>query len=217
VRTELLDLIDRMCKKESDADSSHSVSWRAHREAEALAEIVIVPELSAFLSGKVTKEQRRAAYFIIGKIGKNSQCCECADVLIGFINKEKDKYALATLLDVLSDIKIANETDLNPVYRLIEDGRWLVRHAAIGSLKNAESPEAEVKVLAHLMSTEDPYDISCCNSTLNRIGTEQSIPQIKLGLSSKNRDVKSSAEQAILSIHQRELSKDLLDANKEPN
>jgi HEAT repeat protein len=203
VRAELRDLIDRMCVVEHMVNSSQSVSWAAHREAEAITDVSIVTELSIFLSGEVPKEQRKAAYFILGNVGKNIQNHECVNVLISLINKEKDKYALATLLDVLADIRIPKETDLSPAYQLLGDNRWLVRHSAIGALRNTESPEAEAHVLAHLEVAEDPHDIVYCHATLNRIGTNQAIPFLERGLKSRKRDVKVSAEQAILAIQQR--------------
>lgn len=205
MRAELRDLIDRMCLVEGIADSNQSVSWAAHREAEAIADITVATELSIFLSGKVSKEQRRASYFILGKLGMNTQSHECANVLIGLINREKDKYALATLLDVLADIRKPKSTDLTPVYQLLGDSRWLVRHSAIGALKNSGSPEPEARVLAHLESAEDPSDVIYCHATLNDIGSNRAIPLLERGLKSRKRDVKLSAELAISAIQQREL------------
>lgn len=205
MRTELQDLIERMCLSEPIVDSSQSISWAAHREAEMVTDKSIAAELSTFLTGKTTKEQRKAAYFILGKLGKNTQSHECADALIGFINKEKDKYVLSTMLDVLADIRKPIGIDLSPVYQLLGDSRWLVRHSAIKSLKNSESSGAEAHVLAHLEVTEDPYDIVYCHATLNCIGTELAIPLLQRGLKSRKRDVKSSADQAILAIQHRTL------------
>ena len=208
MRTELLELIELMCLAEPMVNSSQSVSWAAHRKAETLTDASIVAEVSVFLSNKVPKEQRKAAYFILGKLGKNTQSHECADVLIGFIKKEQDKYALATLLDVLAYIQKPKETDLSPVYQLLSDRRWLIRHSAIQSLRNSESSEAEAQVLKHLEMANDTHDIVYCHATLNCIGTELAIPMLQRGLSASKRDVKSSAEQALLAIQQRALPSD---------
>lgn len=203
MRDQLLDLINRMCFAESVANSAESVSWRAHREAEALCDPALVIELQDFLAEKITKEQRRAAYFIIGKIGRNTPAAKFANVLIGYIVKEGDKYALAALLDVLADMPMEKEADLSPIFRLLADSRWLVRHAAIRALKNASSPQTESEILGLLQRTDDAHDLVYGHSTLGRIGTGLAIPLLERGLRSRKPDVKSSAAEAIAAIRQR--------------
>jgi len=155
------------------------------------------------LAGKTTKDQRKAAYFIIGNIGKNKTNSDCAEILIRIIRSERDKYALSTLLDLLAEIPIGNEVDLSPIFELLTDDRWLVRYSAISALKNTSSQQAEEKLLELLQRTEDAHDMVYCHSTLNRIGSARAIPAIERGLKSRKRDVKLSAEQAIASITQR--------------
>jgi HEAT repeat protein len=160
----------------------------------------IVKELDAYLREEPTKAERAAAYFIIGKIGKNLRSVECASVLIAHIAPETDKYALAGLLDRLADIPKPANVDVAPVYRLLRDKRWLVRHAAIRSLINTASPEAEDRLLEVLRDSDDPHDAIYCHATLNRIGTAKALPALEVGLKSRKRDVKLSARAAIDAI-----------------
>lgn len=201
MRAHLRNLIKRMTRSEPTVmNSADSVSWHAYREAENIDEPSVIEELDAYLREKPAKADRAAAYFIIGKVGKNLQSAECASVLIAHIGSESDKYALAALFDGLGEIpKRANE-NLAPVYRLLQDKRWLVRHAAIGSLRNASSSEAEHRILEVLRDTGDPGDTICCHVTLNGIGTAKALPALQAGLKSRKRDVKLSAEAAIDAI-----------------
>lgn len=180
--------------------SADSVSWHAHREAEKMDDPSIVQELDAYLREKPAKAERAAAYFIVGKIGKNRRSAECASVLIAHIGPENDKYALAGLLDRLADIPKLAGVDLAPVYGLLHDKRWLVRHAAIRSLINTTTREAEDRVLEVLRDSDDPDDAIYCHATLNRIGTAKALPALEAGLKSRKRDVKLSARAAIDAI-----------------
>lgn len=203
MRQYLTELVSRICTVEKLADSADSVSWHACREAEGLTDTTMVPELLEFLNSNPSKYQREAAYFIIGKLGKNLQNPNCASSLLSFIPTEKDKYALASLLDRLADIQKPIHLDLRPIYQLLTDKRWLVRHSAIQALKNTASPEAEDQILSVLAISADPNDLIYCHATLNRIGTEKSLPQLQEGLKSRKRDVKLSAQAAIDAIQKR--------------
>jgi len=198
-----MELVSRICTVENSANSAGSVSWHAYREAEGLTDTTMAPELVEFLGSNPSKDQRKAAYFIIGKLGKNLQDPNCASSLLSFIPTEKDKYALAGLLDSLADIQKPIHLDLRPIYQLLTDKRWLVRYSAIQALNNTASHEAEDQLLSVLTVSVDPNDLIYCHATLNRIGTEKSLPQLQEGMKSRKRDVKLSAQAAIDAIQKR--------------
>jgi HEAT repeat protein len=107
------------------------------------------------------------------------------------------------LFDALGDVRKPRNLDLTPVFRLLQDDRWLVRHSAIRALRHADSPEAEDQLIEVLNTTGDPYDVVYCQATLNEIGTAKSIPHLQKNLDSRKRDVKSSARYAIEAIESR--------------
>jgi HEAT repeat protein len=107
------------------------------------------------------------------------------------------------LLDRLAEIPKPDDVDLEPIFALLEDKRWLVRHAAIRSLVNVSSPEPEQRLLALLGSTTDPDDLTYCHATLNRIGTSKSLAVLRANLASRKRDVRLSAAAAIEAIEAR--------------
>jgi HEAT repeat protein len=203
MRTYLIDLLGRLSTPEPGVSSGDSISWHAHREAEQLRDLALIADLDEFLSSNPPARSRTAAYFIVGAIGKNCGSDECASMLIKYAQKEKDKYALHGLLDRLAEIPKPKHIDLKPLFALLEDKRWLVRHAAIRSLMNVSSPEPEVRLLALLGSTTDPDDLVHCHATLNRIGTAKSLAALRSNLSSRKRDVKLSAAAAIDAIEAR--------------
>lgn len=203
LRDRLADLIERMTVREAVTSSDDSISWHAHREAEQLEDASMIDELVAYLGQKRTSVQRSAAYFIIGKIGKNSQRRECTEHLLAYASREQDKYALSSLLDRLADLPKPEGLDITPVFTLLADKRWLVRHAAIQALRGSASPEAEDRVLEVLSKAPGPFDAVHCHVTLGAIGTAKSLPALAVGSASRKREVKQTASAATIAIEKR--------------
>jgi HEAT repeat protein len=204
MRASLIDLIARMTVREGNTNSDQSVGWHAHREAEALSDASLISELADYVQRESKQDSRKAAYFILGKLGEKFPATECAALLVAQAKKEKNKHVLATLLDALGHISKPTDLDLTPVYALLADERWLVRHSAIQSLKRTNSPRVEEMILHVLETTSDPYDLVYCQATLNEIGSAKAIPFIAKNLKSRKRDVKDSARLAIEAIEARE-------------
>jgi hypothetical protein len=203
MRSDLDDLIDRMARLDQGVSSSQSISWAAHREAERLDDPSLVGELLSALQHERSKPRRRACYFVIGKIGLNRQDVLCAEALVALLASESDKYNLAAILDGIGPIRKPPSLDLFPVFRFLDDARWLVRHAAIQALTNSEHRDVETRLLQHLAHTEEPNDKVYCHAVLNHLGTAQSIPALTANLTSRKRDVKISAELALQAIRSR--------------
>ena len=201
----ILELISRMTAKEDRClNSDDSVAWHAHREAETLSDSSMVDELAEYVNKERDKKRRSAAYFILGKLGQKVRGIDCASILLLRLREEQDKYVLSSLLGPLSWIRKPRSLDLEPVYRLLRDDRWLVRHSAIQSLRLTETPEVEDKLIELLVRTTDPYDMTYCHATLSEIGSAKSLPYLQKNLSSRKRDVKDSAQWAIEAIKSRE-------------
>ena len=199
----LADLLRRMTLKETVKSSDESISWHAHREAERVASPELLEEIQALSTPRAPKAQRSAAYFVLAAISRNSGDTRCVHVLCGYVEAESDKYVLSQLLISLSTVPKPRDVALEPIFKLLLDERWLVRHAAIQALKDSDSLIAEEKVLAFLESTSDPVDKIYCHSTLNQIGTSHAIPLLLASTKSRKRDVKASAISAIAAIEAR--------------
>jgi len=201
--TPLRDLLNRMTVKEVITHSDRSVAWLAYREAEQLADEGMVDEIDALVRVSKSKRERGAAYFVLGCIGSNTGTARATSVLLARASVESDKYVLHQLLASLAKLSLTMDLSLEPVYSLLKDERWVVRHAALGALHGALSPDAEEHILELLAGTTDPYDRIYAHATLNRMGTPRAIPLISVALVSRKRDVKLSAEAAIQSIRSR--------------
>jgi HEAT repeat protein len=196
-----------MCLVESATNSADSTSWRAHREAEKLSDPDMLDEVLEYLSKKRSKGERKAAYFILGKIGKNIESTKASHALLQHVLLEKDKYALSSALDLIADLPLREDEDISPITNFLSDTRWPVRHSAIQALRSASSPEAESRLINLLENTKDDFDKIYCHSTLSFIGTEQSIPALQANIQSRKRDVKASAINALENIQQRVMAR----------
>jgi HEAT repeat protein len=179
------------------------VSWHAHREAEKAHEIAWVEALRTFVETSKSKDERSAAYFILGALGVNTGDARCAEVLVARVSQETDKYLLAAALDAVTKVDKPAGLPLDNVFNCLADKRWLVRQAAIRALQKTHSPEAEARVLEHLTATDEPYDMVYCHRTLASIGSERSLAALNANLGSRKRDVKASAAAAIRAIKSR--------------
>lgn len=201
--TELVDLLHRMAMVEKGVSSDDSVSWHAHREAEKLTDVSVIAGLKAFMETAGSKDIRRAIYFVLGALGHNMKNEHCSEVLLRQVTAVQDKYELAALLDSIAKVPMLPGASLEPIFHLLADKRWLVRHSAIGALVNSYGDVVEDQLLAHLALTDDPFDKIYCHATLNKTGTTRSIPLLTEGLKSRKRDVKASARAAIDAIQAR--------------
>jgi len=204
----LINLIDRMLdtsdqNKEAGYDSSKTISWKALREAENIENPAYIPQLITFIDNEKDKKKRDRSYFLLGHIAKNTSDLKALDYLIYRIQKETDKYIIASLLDRIAAIKKPIGTDLQPLIQATKSDKWLIRHSAIRSLKNALDSAAETALIEILNDSDDPYDLVYTNATINTIGTLRAIPFLEKHLKSRKRDVKDSAKYAIEEIKKR--------------
>ena len=92
---------------------------------------------------------------------------------------------------------------MQPLIQATKSDKWLIRHSAIRSLKNALDSVAETALIEILNDSDDPYDLVYTNATINTIGTLRAIPFLEKHLKSRKRDVKDSAIHAIEEIKKR--------------
>lgn len=204
----LINLIDRMLdtsdqNKETGYDSSKTISWKALREAENIENPEYIPQLITFIDNEKDKKKRDRSYFLLGHIAKNTSDLKALNYLIYRIQKETDKYIIASLLDRIAAIKKPIGTDLQPLIQATKSDKWLIRHSAIQSLKNALDSVVETALIEILNDSDDPYDLVYTNATINTIGTLRAIPFLEKHLKSRKRDVKDSAKYAIEEIKKR--------------
>lgn len=204
----LIDIIKRMLDTsdqimEAGYDSSKTISWKALREAEKVEDVHFIAELISYIDNEKDKKKRDKAYFLLGHLAKNTNDTTALNYLIQRIDKETDKYIIASLLDRIANIKKPVGIDLLPLINGTKSDKWLIRHSAIQSLKHSSDSIAETTLIEIIDKSDDPYNLTYSNATLNNIGTPKAIPYLEKHLKSRKRDVKLSAQYAIDEIKKR--------------
>lgn len=204
----LQSLVERMNDKSDHImapgfDSSTTISWKAHREAEKLADSAFIPQLRTFIENEKDKKHRDSAYFILGYVAKNVGDQTTAQFLIDRIEKEKDKYVLSAMLDRLANLVKPAGTDLTALLAATKDKRWQVGYAAIRALTNTNDAAAETTLLQILDTSANKFELIYANGALHNIGTPRALVFLEKHLKSRTRDVKHSANYAMEEIKKR--------------
>lgn len=205
----ILGLIRRMNTEETFADSSKTTSWKAYREAENLSDPALYSVLEELLRQNARpegKKIRKAAYFVFGKLLKNTPQEEAIQFYLGQLELERDKYILSDMLDRISELTLPPNISVCVIARLAMQKTWQVRHSAIRALGASSAPESR-QVLRHYIGQEDikayRYEIIYANAALGRIGQAEDIPCLERHVGSRARDVRDSAAFAIGQIQAR--------------
>lgn len=206
----LSDLLKRMGVKESNSNSSESTSFAAHREAEGLQKREYISILIEFISTRNSlkdKLVRKDAYFILGKLLIKYKNYEAVQFMIDQLRVESDKYILCSILDRLADIEKTDSIDITPIIEHIQNDKWLIRYSAICALKKSSSQLARQTAKDIIVECLDlkkfKSEVTYANSVLSDIGTYEEIDVLESLLSSRIRDIKDSAEFAIIKIKER--------------
>lgn len=199
----IIDLIERMNSNELVTNSNDSISWRAHREAEAIADISYYPILKELVlanSGPKYKKFRDAVYYIFGKLLKNNPLNEYIAFYLQQMSIETDKYILSSMLDRVADIKIPPEISTEILVSLAMHDKWLIRQSAIRALGASSTIESKKAIYYYInQSDEKAYkdEIIYANSSLGAIGSLEDIQILEQHIKSRTRDIRNSAEFAI--------------------
>ena len=216
-KAELLALIARInTREECFTRSDETISWKALREAETLADPAIFSLLQEIITTnegkkKEQREIRAAAYFIYGRLMEKAYLSEAVPFYIQRLTVESDKYVLSSLLDRVSDwgrknLLLPAELDLSPVLALTVEERRSVRHDAVRAL-SACPGEASRKACAYYLEQKDEkayqYEIYYANIALQTIGEPPDILLLEWFLKSRRPDLKLTAQYAIQYIRER--------------
>lgn len=204
---ELKSLLDRMSVKNQDVKSSKdSISWNAHRDAEKLTNVEYIPLLIFYIQNEKSQDHIKSAYFALGKLAKNTDSAEALIFLVSRVSNETNKYVLSSLLDLIADLKKPASININPIISTIQDKRWQVRQAGIRALNYCKNHEAEMALIGILKDSTETLDLLYTCATLRNIGSAQSIPFLERFITSRNQDLKTTANAAIENIKTKSLN-----------
>ncbi|WP_028400510.1 HEAT repeat domain-containing protein [Ectobacillus panaciterrae] len=193
-KDDLLKIIQEMGHKGEYTSSDNDPSWLAHRKAEELTCSELLPFLYDELMKTKDKEVRNNIYFVIGKIGKNTDDPRAVDILLKRLEKETDKYVLSFMLDMIKDL---NVLECSHILRYINDKRWQVRHSAIQALESCKTSAAEEALISVLQHSQDHYDLEYAAAALSKVGSNKAIPSLIEQVKYAKGDVKCSSIYAL--------------------
>lgn len=198
------DLIIRMITKVDLLNSSdQSISWKAYREAELLEDENLISDLIQIICAEKNKNKLKSAYFILGKISKNTDSKNALVFLVSRASVESDKGILQVILDSVSDLIKPADLDLSPLINAIDDKRWQVRQAAIRALNHSTHQEAEDRLIKVLIESKENIELLFACYVLNNIGSHNSIIYLENYVKSRNQDLKITSREAIKNIKTR--------------
>jgi len=214
----LLELLRRMgIREENVAVSSETTSWKAHREAETIADPAVFPLLREIVAGhagkgKADRELRDDAYFIYGRTLEKAFSAEDCAFLLSRLEAETDKNILASMLDRIKDlwgrshILLPPELDVSPILRLTRSPQHRVCHSALHALSACPGRESR-EALAYWLTQEDEkkcqYEMWYAAIAMQSIGEPEDIPLLERFLKSRRPDLKTTARYAIQYIKER--------------
>lgn len=184
-------------------ESDKKVSWRAYREAETLAEPEWIAPLMEMIEKESSETARRAAYFVLGKISKNTGSDAAVVFLVDRAYWETDRYLSSSIYDLLADIPKPDGIDTSTLRLAVIDEDSLIRHSAIRALQWSGDPDVEDILISISDSSDDPFDVTYANAALNRSGTDKALSTLEKHVKSRKRDVAVSAKLAIEKITKR--------------
>ncbi len=198
----LMELIEKMGKKERVHSSAESDSFKAYREAETINDPTVFPKLLeiAMKEGKANKSMRSEVYSFIAIVLENVFNEEACQFLVNQVEKEKDKSVRARLLYLISCLSVSDNIDISPLVICSKSDNSRVRCDALRALGAFSSEEAKDALAYYLVQDYEKkykYEILYAVASLGRIGTSSDVPLLEKWLSSKNSDIKSAASYAI--------------------
>ncbi|MCM3317311.1 HEAT repeat domain-containing protein [Rummeliibacillus stabekisii] len=191
---ELLNLINDMASdehiyKEESFTNEDSPSWLAYRQAEELEDITMIPYLANLLEKTKDRETRMHIYFILGKIGTNTEERHVADILLKGLETETNKYVLEQILNALAEQRNVEEYS-TIIIKFLNDDRSSIRHTAIEALNGCKNKIAEDALIQIISESTDEYDLIYASSVLSEIGSDRAIPHLINLLNHPKGDVK---------------------------
>lgn len=154
-----------------------SPSWVAYREAKALANPALVPDVERLLTDEKDKRRKAAYLFILGCIGANTADVQVVAVLCRTLPHEHDKGVLDSLFQALQ--KQPRIPDATPILPFLVDRRGTVRHMAIRALKTCTDPRTEAVLLDILDRTDDEFDRAYALEALSGAGSTRAVPVLR--------------------------------------
>ncbi len=209
------DLVARMCdglgeEFKAGYRSSESVSWKATREAEKLADEKYVPVLIEFIEKQKVNRVKSRAYFVLAKVAENTGSGEAVRFLVSRFGKEKVRYLNERILDLLAMLRKPVGVDWSSVIEATGSPVERIRHSAIQALSYSCDPVVEDRLLELVGGAEGKREAGMAVGVLASSGSERSIPRLQELVDHAPEGMSVLAETSIVNIRKRMPGAELL-------
>ncbi|MCW3466797.1 hypothetical protein [Chitinophaga nivalis] len=197
----LTNLIIRICDRSEQLNNAQTISWKALREAEQLANHAYIPLLYQYIASEPDKEKRRAAIFIITQLSRNTNDPEVIRFLLDQLRMEQDTDMITAIQqDLERGLLIPGYINLEPLFNNTLSQNNNIRRSALLALRGTHNPAVEEWALSLLKRTVNEYDIYYITLLLHKVASQKSLPALKRLLDYHRQDVKSLAFATIADI-----------------
>lgn len=197
----LTNLVARICDRSEQLHNGQTTSWQALREAEQLANHAYIPLLYQYIDQEPDKDKRRAAFFVITQLSRNTNDSEVIRFLLDRLKVEQDADMITAIQqDLERGLTIPGYINLEPLFNNTLSVNNNIRRSALLALRGTNNPAVEDWALSLLKRTMNEYDIYYITLLLHKVGTQKSVPSLRRLLEYHRQDVKSLAFAAMADI-----------------
>ena len=172
------DLAKRLSFQEYLVNSSESVSWSAHRDAEKLNDLKLFPYFKDFLETEKDNDIRRSVYFPVASIGGHNNDPKILNYLIARIGLEKTRRTKSTILDNTWQFYKENTIDLHPeLEKLIYNKWWQIVWPALDLLGICKQKEEAENIIHEYLKSDikkSKYLLDEALTALLKVGSKKS-------------------------------------------
>jgi HEAT repeat protein len=185
-------------------DSSLSISFKAHREAETLTNHKYIDSIIENISSKKKPKRRGAMYFIVGRIIEHNYYEFGMLFLIDRLDFETNKYIISAMLDRIAETHKPAHLDLTKIFKCLKHKDWLVRFSAITALNktdNAAVDDYAIEILEDPKETRIHQELAL--TVVYNVGTLKCLPIIEKLTQSKSRILKEQAKEVLKTLKEK--------------
>jgi HEAT repeat protein len=205
----LNDLVNRMLDNSDyetivPYDSSLSISFKAHREAEALTDHDYIDNIVNNIVFEKKPKRRGALYFIVGRIIERNYYEPGMLFLIDRLDFETNKYIIGAMLDRIADTYKPAHLDLTKIFKCLKHKDWLVRFGAITALNKTDNPFVDdyaIEILEDPKETRVHQELAL--SVIYNVGTLKCLPIVEKLTQSKSKLLKMQAKETLKGLKEK--------------
>ncbi|MGN6648294.1 MAG: HEAT repeat domain-containing protein [Cytophaga sp.] len=145
-------------KRRTEISGTDNVSWYAYRRAEVLQTDEEKAELLRLLDTPSYEAKKDAIFFCLGHLCRNRTDHALFNLLMKYLESEKDIHCKSSILIGIGDMDKTNGTlNIEPIKQLAKKRSMHIKTEAILALANTNDPEVEPLLMEMFTATKDSH------------------------------------------------------------